>query len=176
MTDPVSLKGSSVEGAGVTADVPAEAHHKDGNDRYSTTDRDEEKESTIYSDEGEEEKDILPLEASVIGGGGIVLEPKHQADAAASDFHNHPVLDEKVTHVEPSTTAASENDANGVANDVEAGKDGVVGEGDEDDDEANRVYPGGLQLALLTFGLCMATFVVALGEYHNNPGNAQITD
>jgi hypothetical protein len=32
-------------------------------------------------------------------------------------------------------------------------------EGD-DDDEKN--YPGGTQLALLTFGLCMATFVVAL--------------
>jgi hypothetical protein len=35
-------------------------------------------------------------------------------------------------------------------------------DGSQEDDEANIVYPKGLQLALLTFGLCMATFVVAL--------------
>lgn len=33
----------------------------------------------------------------------------------------------------------------------------------EEDDEVEVVYPNGLQLGLLTFGLCMATFTVALG-------------
>ena len=33
---------------------------------------------------------------------------------------------------------------------------------DEDETEDESVYPGGAALAILTFGLCMATFVVAL--------------
>ncbi|RDW85813.1 hypothetical protein BP5796_04138 [Coleophoma crateriformis] len=41
----------------------------------------------------------------------------------------------------------------------------VVSEGDdgsEDEDDSNTAYPHGLPLGLLTFGLCMATFTVAL--------------
>ena len=33
-----------------------------------------------------------------------------------------------------------------------------------EESEDNIVYPGGLQLGLLTLGLCLATFTVALGE------------
>lgn len=33
---------------------------------------------------------------------------------------------------------------------------------DEEEQEDESVYPGGAALAILTFGLCMATFVVAL--------------
>lgn len=40
------------------------------------------------------------------------------------------------------------------------------GEGEEVED---KVYPGGLQLGLLTFGLCIATFTVALGTYFAPP-------
>ena len=36
--------------------------------------------------------------------------------------------------------------------------------GEDEDDVIELVYPGGLQLALLTLGLCLATFTVALGE------------
>ena len=40
--------------------------------------------------------------------------------------------------------------------------DGGSGEGADDEAEDETKYPGGFALAILTFGLCMATFVVAL--------------
>lgn len=42
--------------------------------------------------------------------------------------------------------------------------EGVDGVEEEDNDGIELVYPGGLQLALLTLGLCLATFTVALGK------------
>lgn len=53
---------------------------------------------------------------------------------------------------------------------VKKEEDGVVkseGDGDatEEEEDIDIVYPGGLPLALLTFGLCMANLAVALGTY-----------
>lgn len=52
---------------------------------------------------------------------------------------------------------------------VGKGEDGVVkSEGDgetTEEEEVDIVYPGGLPLALLTFGLCMANLAVALGTF-----------
>jgi hypothetical protein len=65
--------------------------------------------------------------------------------------------DEKHTHV------VEENGISGTEQPVKDG--GAAAENTErasDAEEDEIVYPGGLQLGLLTFGLCMATFTVAL--------------
>jgi len=45
---------------------------------------------------------------------------------------------------------------------------GVKESGEEGESDNEIVYPGGLQLGLLTFGLCVATFVVALGKWYSS--------
>jgi hypothetical protein len=67
---------------------------------------------------------------------------------------------------EKHTHRVEENDAPKTIRDA-AVKEGEVAESTantnaEDDVDVEVVFPGGLQLGLLTFGLCMATFTVAL--------------
>ncbi|TEY56427.1 hypothetical protein BOTCAL_0225g00070 [Botryotinia calthae] len=102
----------------------------------------------------------LPEVAPTIGGVGVVFEDSEKADAAATSFKQHPhePLDpEKDFH---------ENAAAGIGAPIEHdGKKGGVIEGTEEangeEDDENH-YISGVPLALLTFGLCMATFTVAL--------------
>lgn len=108
----------------------------------------------------------------------IVLGPSdhngalEQEDSAAEADHN--------TAADPTSTAKNGNDTaktvvpdrldekgtTGLGEDVPCGAGGNSEEGQPDngteeaDDEIK--YPGGFALAILTFGLCMAIFVVAL--------------
>jgi hypothetical protein len=104
------------------------------------------------------EQSIVPQEAPVAGAVGVNEERKDDAAAGSSSFQEHAVENEKVVeHYAPGNTS---NDPITENKDVEATAE--ASENTEEDDEANIVYPSGLKLALLTFGLCMAVFVVAL--------------
>jgi hypothetical protein len=90
-------------------------------------------------------------------------DPTVEAGAAATDLQNKPATHqydgEKSSHL-------IEEDASAGTNAAMVEKSGVVEGneelGNEEEDQDNVTYPGGLQLGLLTFGLCMATFTVAL--------------
>jgi hypothetical protein len=111
----------------------------------------------------------VPEAAPVVGGAGFVAEPSEKAENAATAFEHHPGLEsngkahvnEKVTHVTDEENSATATETPIVP------KDGAVVEasGEEGEDDDETVYPGGLQLGLLTFGLCVATFTVALGTW-----------
>jgi hypothetical protein len=110
----------------------------------------------------------LPDVAPVLGAAGWVGEPSEKAEHAATAFKHH---------VSPTVTQTGTNDSEKAHNEEVQPLEGnespattATKVGDEDtpresdgegDDEV--VYPGGTQLALLTFGLCLATFTVALG-------------
>jgi hypothetical protein len=109
----------------------------------------------------------LPEAAPVLGAVGFVSESTGTAQAAASAFKQHPspppahsdhvINDEKHAHV-----TTEENGSTGIEP-VARNKGENAGEtaapGEEDDE---IVYPGGFQLGILTFGLCMSTFMIAL--------------
>lgn len=119
-------------------------------------------ETTNHFNEHGEHKATSPLPevAPTIGGVGVVYEDSEKADAAATSFKQHPhePLDpEKDFH---------ENAPAGIGAPIEhdGEKGGVIeateeSNGEEDDENH---YISGVPLALLTFGLCMATFTVAL--------------
>ncbi|KAF7860650.1 hypothetical protein EAF04_008169 [Stromatinia cepivora] len=107
----------------------------------------------------------VPDVAPTVGDAGVVYEDKEKADAAPTSFkhdpsetpadHQHAPLDPEKGYHE---NASAETDAPTVE------KGGVVGGTEEsrrEDDDKNH-YISGAPLALLTFGLCMATFTVAL--------------
>ncbi|RAL65207.1 hypothetical protein DID88_001313 [Monilinia fructigena] len=110
----------------------------------------------------------LPEVAPTVGGVGVVFEDAQKAGAAATSFKHHPVeppanhqhkhLDkEKGSHL-VTESATAETGAPTVE------KDGVVegAEGSSGEDDNENHYVSGVPLVLLTFGLCMATFTVAL--------------
>ncbi|KAI9644894.1 hypothetical protein NHQ30_006922 [Ciborinia camelliae] len=110
----------------------------------------------------------IPQVAPTLGGVGDVYEDKEKADAAATSSKHHPVEPPTYHQHKPSDT---EKGSHIVAENASAGtgvpiveNDGVVGgteeSSGEDDDESH--YISGVPLILLTFGLCMATFTVAL--------------
>jgi hypothetical protein len=139
MADAVRTTGFPVESAG--AHVPEQAVRHDS----STSDNDELKR--------DEENEIIGGGASGLGGAGVTGLPKENAETAAPDSKRDPVEDEKVTSV-PQSSETSATNENGDAKDIEA----VNGDSkDPEDEEANMVFPSGISLALLTFGLCMAT-------------------
>jgi hypothetical protein len=110
----------------------------------------------------------IPAEAPALGAVGFDLEDEEKADAAATAFkhvhssspapHEHgPGQEKNGPHlVEENGVAAP---ATGTTTDTEETQ-----VGSEADAEEEVVFPGNTQLALLTFGLCVATFTVALGE------------
>jgi len=112
----------------------------------------------------------IPEVAPVLGGAGFVAEQSQKAEHAATAFKHHPGLEpngkahvnEKVTHVTDEENSATATETPIVHKDGDAVVD-ASGEAGEEDDETD--YPGGLQLGLLTFGLCVATFTVALGTW-----------
>jgi hypothetical protein len=105
----------------------------------------------------------IPEVAPVLGAVGIIGEPSEKAEHAATAFKHHPVVetheqDEKHPHEEHHAQVSDKEGSAGTS--LPIVKDGEA-ESDEDDDEI--IYPGKLQLGLLTLGLCLATFTVALG-------------
>lgn len=109
----------------------------------------------------------VPEAATVLGAGGSVGEPLVKAQSAASAFKNHQSPTRTSTQEKDKVQhAVEENGSAGIGEHIIKikGENGVVSR-EEGDDEVDVVYPGGLQLGLLTFGLCIATFTVALGEF-----------
>jgi hypothetical protein len=111
----------------------------------------------------------IPEVAPVLGGAGFVAEPAEKVEHAATAFKHHPTLEpqengqlkEKSANGNEEKDTATSTQTPVVQKDVEAG---VEGSGEEGETDSETVYPGGLQLGLLTFGLCVATFMVALGK------------
>lgn len=110
----------------------------------------------------------VPEAAPVLGAVGFVGEPSEKAEKAANAFKRHQVeppvhhekgLGEKVVHVEEEGVDAG-TERTVVANEREKSEENT--DGDDDD----VVYPEKLQLGLLTLGLCLATFTVALGRWN----------
>jgi len=110
----------------------------------------------------------VPTEAPVLGAAGFVLEDEEKADAAATAFKHHQspaptphengtVHEKKEPHVVEENGVATTT--TGTSTETEVNHEESEAEGDEE-----VVFPGNTQLALLTFGLCVATFTVALGE------------
>jgi hypothetical protein len=135
MSDTVRHPGSAVDSS--------EAHVSDQTARDDSTTSDHDKEE---EEERGEEEDVEAVSSPVTGSAGVVgLSRNHSEVEAPASNGEH----EKVAPAEQST----ETNENGDTKDVEVGK----GDAEEEDEEANMVFPSGIPLALLTFGLCMAT-------------------
>lgn len=106
----------------------------------------------------------LPEHAPVLGAGGFVLEDEEKADAAATAFKHHqslpPAHHEHAAGLEKKGPHVVEE--NGVATTGTTTETETQEESEAEADE-EIVFPGTTQLALLTFGLCVAIFTVALG-------------
>jgi hypothetical protein len=115
----------------------------------------------------------LPEVAPVLDAVGFVLEPTEEPtekpQATATAFEDHPsqppAENEKAQHVVEENGSAEDGSARTgepiVQHEGEAGVDDAKRPGQEEAEEEID-YPSGLKLGLLTFGLCMATFTVAL--------------
>lgn len=113
----------------------------------------------------------VPEGAPVLGAGGLVGEKSEKAEVDAHSLKQDPTGEPPVYDKDREDAGKEHN--TGSEKGTHIIEDGaVVGEGDtskentdgEDDDVV--VYPGKLQLGLLTLGLCLATFTVALGELY----------
>ncbi|KAG4415640.1 hypothetical protein IFR04_011199 [Cadophora malorum] len=112
----------------------------------------------------------VPENAPVLGAFGYVGEPKEKAEEAATAFKHHPTEPPLHRDHEHSEDARSHRDEKDIhileeGKEIKEGGDGHASTSNEntdgeDDDEV--VYPGKYQLGLLTLGLCLATFTVAL--------------
>ncbi|KAH6678285.1 major facilitator superfamily domain-containing protein [Halenospora varia] len=105
----------------------------------------------------------IPEVAPVLGFAGFVGEPEEKAEHAATAFKHHANGDlHEKGHVEEKTSHVVH--VGGENGSARTGAPMVKEEGQESEGEAEEevVYPGGLALALLTFGLCVGTFTVAL--------------
>lgn len=110
----------------------------------------------------------IPEKDPVLEEPGFVAVPSEKADDEAVSSKRQPTpelqgndhLKEKsATTIEGKgpETSVGQKDVDTSAE--ESGKEGL--------EETEIVYPGGLQLGLLTFGLCVATFTVALGVFYS---------
>ncbi|KAE9377137.1 MFS general substrate transporter [Stipitochalara longipes BDJ] len=109
----------------------------------------------------------IPTDTPVLGAAGFVLEDEEKADAAATAFKHHQspppaaphengtAHEKKEPHVVEENGVATT--ATGTTTETELTQEESEAEADEE-----VVFPGNTQLALLTFGLCVATFTVAL--------------
>lgn len=106
----------------------------------------------------------VPEVAPVLGAGGLVGISPEKAEYAATVFKQHPVIEthehnEKHTHGEHPAQISDKEGSAGTSLPVVKESEGETDAEDEDE----IVYPAKLQLSLLTLGLCLATFTVALG-------------
>jgi hypothetical protein len=104
----------------------------------------------------------FPAEGPVLGAAGIVLESGEKANAAATAFKNHQSPPTHHEHGEKGQDVVAENGGAPTSTGTTTTEAELTQEESEADDEI--VFPGTTQLAILTFGLCIATFTVALGE------------
>lgn len=105
---------------------------------------------------------FVPEAAPVLGAVGITGESSEQAEEAVEAFSRFAV-EPPVVHEEKeqaiSEKAVGDEESSCVPKGEGEGVAGADGNGEDDD----VVYPAKLQLGLLTAGLCLATFTVALG-------------
>lgn len=154
---------ASSVGAPLSATGPA------GDEKHNSTTT-----STQSTEAREHLTSLVPDAAPVLGAGGIVGEDSGRAEEAANAFIEHELPDSanydekhrgKVTHGVNESAAGTDVPA---VTGERSKEEGAVTEEEEDDDE-NIVYPKKMQLWLLTLGLCLATFTVALGEWFSYP-------
>lgn len=108
----------------------------------------------------------LPEVTPVLGAVGWVGESSEKAERAATTFKHHlsPAVTRTRTHEhehekgEKVPHTGGDESAVTTAN-ILGGETLVESDGESEDEV---VYPGGAQLALLTLGLCLATFTIAL--------------
>jgi hypothetical protein len=112
---------------GAEAHVPYEA----ARDASSTSDHGEKKR--------DEEKEVVAVPSPVTGSAGVVGLSRNDAEAETPAEHAE---DEQ----------SVETNEKGDTNNVESSNGDAEGE----DEKATMVFPSGVPLALLTFGLCMA--------------------
>lgn len=109
----------------------------------------------------------VPEVAPTLGGVGVVFEDTEKADAAATSFKKHPVeplKDHQHEHLDLDKASKVIHEDDSARTNAPIVEKGGVVEGAEEsngEDDENH-YISGLPLVLLTFGLCMATFTVAL--------------
>jgi ABC-type phosphate transport system substrate-binding protein len=144
MADTLRHKASSVEGA--ETHVPNAATRDDS----STSDHDEEKRDVEDEQEDDQEDDqeeeVVVVSSPVTGSAGVVGLSRYEPAAEPSAKHAE---DEKVAAAEESVKTNENEDTK----DVKASN----GDTEGGDQQANIGFPSGVPLALLTFGLCMAT-------------------
>lgn len=92
-----------------------------------------------------EGQSVVPVDAPIYGAAGLVGESSEKADHAAASFKNHPV--------ESNTSIKHENEGSTATNEKLTKPTVEVKTGEDGEEPDNTVYPGGLQLILLTFGL-----------------------
>jgi len=107
----------------------------------------------------------FPEAAPVLGAVGWIGESDDKAQAAAAAFKHH--LSPTVTQPQDHEKGPREHEHEVEGQVASAATTAtIVGEETPEESEGEGedevVYPGGMQLALLTFGLCLATFTVAL--------------
>ncbi len=102
----------------------------------------------------------VPEVAPVLGAVGIVVEDQEKAEAAAAAFKHHQ-SPTRAHHGEKGTHIVGEN---GLATTPGTTTETETSHEESEQDGNEIVFPGKAQLALLTFGLCVATFTVALGR------------
>jgi hypothetical protein len=112
---------------GAEAHVPNEAAQDDS----STSDHGEKKR--------DEEKEVVAGSSPVTGSAGVVGLSRNNTEAEASAEH---------AEDEQSVETNEKGDTSNVED--------SIGDAEGKDEKANTVFPSGVPLALLTFGLCMA--------------------
>jgi hypothetical protein len=119
----------------------------------------------------------VPVVAAVFGAVGIVGEPLEKALSAASAFEHHqsppPAHHEHEHHhrhhhghaQDGEKTAQAVEEPGGSSENPPGKTEGVTtSEESEVESEVEVIYPGKFQLGLLTIGLCLSTFAIALGR------------
>lgn len=160
------------------AAVPARAGTTNHHDRVGSESETEKHNPTTAHGEGASSPvsntEPVPEVVPVLGAGGIVGERSEKAEEDAGAFRSGTTELERKEESRSEDSTVDNHDEKGYVSekDTPVVEKGVVGgeadarrentDGEEDDEV---VYPGKLQLGLLTLGLCLATFTVALGEF-----------
>jgi hypothetical protein len=120
----------------------SEVSSQDNRKLGSTGDAMNDKATTSHNESGSTAPDATPA----LGTVGPVVETDEKVEHSAAALENHPVENETSVKIDKdeSTTTTEEKLTK---KDEEAAKE------KDDNENDDTVYPGGLQLALLTFGL-----------------------
>lgn len=152
------MSGTSEPTALPVQEAETQTTHAESETRKSTTRR-----PSLHQHASSPIPDVAP----VLGAAGWVGEPSEKAEHAATAFKHHlsPTITRTKTHEQEKGHHEAREEETQEAGSA-ATTATIVGEetpSDEEESEDEVVYPGGMQLGLLTLGLCLATFTVALG-------------